>query len=71
MTVMDVTARTHDTQGAISQTISLMAADGLIERVKRADGRKSELHLTGAGSDVTAKLEPHWQATFTAIADLE
>ena len=70
-TVTDITARTHLTQGAISQTVALLEGDGLITRHAVKDGRKSEIQLTDAGQNLVAKLETHWSATFAAIAKLE
>lgn len=70
-TVTDITARTHLTQGAISQTVALLEGDELITRYAVNDGRKSGIQLTTAGQDLVAKLEAHWVATFAAIAKLE
>lgn len=70
-TVTDITARTHLTQGAISQTVGLMEADGLISRQPSADGRKTDIQLTQLGRSLVKKLEQHWTATFAAIASLE
>lgn len=70
-TVTDITTRSHLTQGAISQTIGLMEADGLILREALDDGRKSRIRLTPRGRKLTKKLEQHWVATFAAIESLE
>jgi DNA-binding MarR family transcriptional regulator len=70
-TVTEITARTHLTQGAISQTVSRMEVDGLITKERGQDGRKSVLTLTSAGKDLLAVLKPHWDATFEAIEQLE
>lgn len=70
-TVTDITARTHLTQGAISQTVALLEGDGLITRHSVNDGRKSGIQLTAAGQDLVGKLDAHWVATFAAIATLE
>lgn len=71
LTVTDITARTHLTQGAISQTVALLEGDGLISRHGVTDGRKSGIQLTAAGQALVEKLEQHWLATFAAIAHLE
>lgn len=71
VTVTDITSAAHLTQGAISQTVGLMVTDGLIVRTKLDDGRKSGLALTSAGRALVERLEPHWAATFAAIAGLE
>jgi DNA-binding MarR family transcriptional regulator len=70
-TVTDITARTHLTQGAISQTVALLEDDGLIARHAVDDARKSGIRLTAAGRALVARLERHWTATFAAIAALE
>jgi DNA-binding MarR family transcriptional regulator len=70
-TVTDITARTRLTQGAISQTIGLMVADGIVARRSLEDGRKSGLQLTPRGRKLLRRLEPHWQITFAAISTLE
>lgn len=70
-TVTDITARSTLTQGAISQTVSLMLKDGILARHQLDDGRKTGLHLTRKGKDLLKRLEPHWAVTFSAIRDLE
>lgn len=70
-TVTDITARSTLTQGAISQTVSLMLKDGILARHQLDDGRKTGLHLTRKGKDLLKRLEPHWAVTFSAIGDLE
>lgn len=70
-TVTDITTCSRLTQGAISQTIGLMEADGLILREALDDGRKSRIRLTPSGRKLVKKLEQHWIATFAAIEALE
>lgn len=70
-TVTDITERSKLTQGAISQTVSLMQKDGLVERRGLDDGRKSAIRLTRQGQKLLATLEPHWNVTFEAIRALE
>lgn len=70
-TVTDITARTRLTQGAISQTIGMMAADGIVARHSLDDGRKSGIHLTRQGKQLLEALEPQWKLTFSAIDALE
>lgn len=70
-TVTDITARSHVTQGAISQTVGLMQKDGLLVRRPLEDGRKSGLELTAQGRRLLARLAPHWATTFRAIETLE
>ena len=69
--IADITARTHLTQGAISQTVALLVTDGLVARQELEDGRKSGVHLTAKGRRLRRRLEPHWAVTFAAIDALE
>jgi DNA-binding MarR family transcriptional regulator len=69
--IADITARTHLTQGAISQTVALMVGDGLVARRGLEDGRKSGVRLTARGQRLLQRLEPHWAVTFAAIDALE
>ncbi|WP_295815055.1 MarR family winged helix-turn-helix transcriptional regulator [uncultured Nitratireductor sp.] len=70
-TVTEIVALSHLTQGAISQSVSLMSTDGLIGHHPLDDGRKNGIHLTEKGKYVLAKLEPHWEVIFRAIGTLE
>lgn len=70
-TVTAITQRARLTQGAVSQTVSLMERDGLLARHALDDGRKSGIVLTPTGQALLAQLGQHWIATFAAIADLE
>lgn len=70
-TVTDITHRTRLTQGAISQTVALLEADGLLTRHTVEDGRKSGIQLTNAGRALVGKLDKHWDVTFAAIDQLE
>ena len=71
MTVTDITAMTHLTQGAVSQSVSLMEQDGILRRGPLDDGRKSGLHLTDSGEALVSQLKSHWQTLFSAIHQLE
>lgn len=70
-TVTEITRRTRLTQGAVSQTASLMESDGLISRHALDDGRKTRIQLTPTGQALVEQLEQHWIATFAAIDVLE
>ncbi|WP_324197940.1 methyltransferase domain-containing protein [Nocardia abscessus] len=70
-TVTEITAFSNVTQGAISQTIGLMVADGLVVRVQLPDARKSGIQLTTGGRELVEQLKPHWENTFAAITELE
>ena len=70
-TVSDITALTHLTQGAVSQSVALLVADGLLNRQAMDDARRSGLRLTAKGRALLKKLQPHWTITFAAIQRLE
>ncbi|MDK1374840.1 MULTISPECIES: MarR family transcriptional regulator [unclassified Sinorhizobium] len=70
-TVTEITSLSSLTQGAISQSVRLMEADGLVARHRLEDGRKNGVHLTARGRELLKRLEPHWATTFAAIGALE
>ncbi|MFJ4457288.1 MarR family winged helix-turn-helix transcriptional regulator [Pseudomonas sp. NPDC089392] len=70
-TVTEITACTHLTQGAISQTLGHMEADGIITRQRGDDGRKTFICLTAHGEALLLKLDQHWAGTFATIEQLE
>ena len=70
-TVTEILDHCRLTQGAVSQTVALMVADGILTRAELKDGRKSALLLTEQGRALLARLELHWQTTFAAIEALE
>jgi DNA-binding MarR family transcriptional regulator len=70
-TATEITSHSSLTQGAISQTVSLMLKDRLLVRHGLEDGRKTGLRLTDKGVALLKHLEPHWQTTFLAIRSLE
>lgn len=59
------------TQGAISQTVKLMEADGLIKRMPTEDSRSRTIALTLEGTALRNKLVSEWQLRLNAIAELE
>lgn len=69
--ITDITQTVHLTQGAVSQTVSLMVADGILTKREMLDARKSGVQLTPKGRALLKKLQPHWDTTFDAIATLE
>ncbi len=71
VTVQEVTAATHLTQGAVSQSVSLMVQDGILCRRQLSDGRSFALALTAEGQTLTDRLLTHWDAIFSAIHTLE
>ncbi len=70
-TIGELQERTCVTQGAVSQTIKLMEADGLVRRVQGKDARSRIVSLTKEGEKLRAGLVDHWKARLTAIDELE
>ena len=70
-TVTEITSLTHVTQGAVSQAVGQMVADGLVVREQLPDGRKSGIRFTSSGRELVEELKPHWEATFAAVSELE
>lgn len=70
-TIGELSQRAHLTQGAVSQTVSLMERDGLLARSTGQDARQTSVSLTAHGFDLLAQLEPRWNITLRAIAALE
>lgn len=70
-TVTEILDHCRLTQGAVSQTVALMVADGILTRGELQDGRKSALLLTEQGHVLLARLEVRWRTTFAAIEALE
>lgn len=70
-TVSDITEACRLTQGAVSQTLGLMAEAGLVTRHPLPDGRKSEVRLTGAGQVLLTQVSAHWSVIFAALDELE
>lgn len=70
-TVGELQRRLFVSQGAVSQTLKLMAQDGLVRKTKGDDGRESIVELSPAGRHALAALRPHWDVRFEAIEGLE
>jgi MarR family transcriptional regulator, organic hydroperoxide resistance regulator len=71
LTVSELQGRAGVTQGAVSQTIALMEADGLVSRMKGQDARSRIIVLTKKGKSLHKRLTAHWTARFKAIDELE
>lgn len=70
-TVTEITGQTSLTQGAVSQSVSMMEQDGILIKSPLQDGRKSSLRLTEKGQQLITVLQSHWETLFTAIDQLE
>lgn len=59
------------THSAVSQTVSALRAEGLVETVPGDDARTRVIELTDRGRDLVPFLEDEWRATEAAAAELD
>jgi DNA-binding MarR family transcriptional regulator len=71
LTVTELQSCAGVTQGAISQVVNLMEADGLVTRKLGTDRRSRFIELTARGRRLREQLGVHWRARFAAIEALE
>jgi len=71
LSITELQQRIRMTQGAISQTVKLMEADGLLRRVDSEDRRSRKVVLTEKGESVLRRLSEEWNIRLTVIAELE
>ncbi|WP_120633807.1 MarR family winged helix-turn-helix transcriptional regulator [Ruegeria sp. EL01] len=71
VSVSELCNRLHITQGAISQTVKRMEADGLIDRIPTDDSRSRAIILTPDGSALREALVAQWQLRLAAVSELE
>lgn len=71
-TVKALTSAMGITQGAVSQTLKRLEAEGLIQKQPGPiDKREQIIHLTDAGQKLVATLDHHWRCRLQAIDTLE
>jgi DNA-binding MarR family transcriptional regulator len=71
MTVRELAQQIDVTHSAMSQTITAMRAEGLVETAPGRDARTRDVTLTEWGRDLVPFLEAEWRATERAVAELE
>ncbi len=71
LSITELQQRIRITQGAVSQTVKLMVADGLLNRVEAADHRMRKVTLTHKGEALKRRLSAEWELHLTAISALE
>lgn len=71
LTVKELAEQVDVTHSAMSQTVTAMRADGLIETTPGADARNRQVALTDRGRALVPFLEAEWRATEQAFAELE
>lgn len=71
MTVKALAAEIDVTHSAMSQTVTALRGEGLVETAPGPDARTRLVSLTGAGRDLVPFLEAEWRATEEAFAELQ
>lgn len=71
LTIRDLAAEVEVTHSAMSQTITAMRREGLVESTPGADARTRTVTLTAQGRALVPFLEDEWRATEAAYAALE
>jgi len=71
MTIRQLAAEVDVTHSAMSQTITAMRREGLVQSSPGADARTRTITLTDKGRAQVPFLEAEWRATEAAVAELE
>jgi DNA-binding MarR family transcriptional regulator len=71
LTIRQLAAEVEVTHSAMSQTITAMRREGLVDSSPGADARTKTVVLTDKGRAVVPFLEAEWRATESAYAALE
>jgi DNA-binding MarR family transcriptional regulator len=70
MTIRDLAESLGRTHSALSQTVTAMRDEGLVETVRGVDARTRVVRLTERGRSLIPLLETEWRATEDAIEAL-
>jgi DNA-binding MarR family transcriptional regulator len=71
MTIRQLASEVDVTHSAMSQTITAMRREGLVQSSPGADARTRTITLTDKGRAQVPFLEAEWRATEAAVAELE
>ncbi|MFC5946984.1 MarR family winged helix-turn-helix transcriptional regulator [Pseudonocardia lutea] len=71
MPIKELAAQIDVTHSAMSQTVTEMRKEGLVETAPGADARTREVTLTDQGRALVPFLEAEWRATEAAFAELD
>jgi DNA-binding MarR family transcriptional regulator len=71
MSVKELAEQIDVTHSAMSQTVTAMRGDGLVESSPGSDARTRTVSLTDRGRALVPFLEDEWRATERALAELE
>lgn len=71
LSIRELAREVDVTHSAMSQTVTAMREAGLVQSAPGADARSRVVSLTDAGRSLVPRLRAEWDATETAIAELE
>jgi DNA-binding MarR family transcriptional regulator len=71
MSIKELAAQIDVTHSAMSQTVTEMRKEGLVETAPGADARTREVALTAKGRALVPFLEAEWRATEAAFGELD
>lgn len=71
MTIRDLATSLGHTHSALSQTVTAMRGEGLVETVPGSDARTRVVRLTERGWDLVPFLEAEWRATEDTLEELD
>lgn len=71
LTIKDLAASLDLTHSAVSQTVSALRTEGLVDTVPGPDARTRVVELTARGRELVPFLEDEWRATEAAAAELD
>jgi DNA-binding MarR family transcriptional regulator len=69
--IRDLARATGVTHSAASQTVAEMARRGLVELAPGADGRQRIVHLTERSREIMPVVRAEWDATRSAVTELD
>jgi DNA-binding MarR family transcriptional regulator len=71
MTIQELATRVAVTHSAMSQTVSAMRRDGLVDDADNVDGRTRRIKLSARSRELVPFLAAEWRATETSLRELE
>lgn len=71
LTITELAEQVRVTHSAMSQTVTTMRREGLVDTEVGRDARSRRVHLTDRGRRLVPFLEAEWRATENALAELE
>lgn len=71
LTIRELAELTGRTHSALSQTVTALRAQGLVESAPGADARTRRVTLTARGRELVPLMEAEWHATEQAVRQLD